>query len=317
MTDELDAELIALIEAGDEIGTRRRLLETIADTRQSIGLPTTDSTLSTMQLAATYRRAVGEHFDARGVGTDYYSACALGRRDIAPDDAELALQAEGLTPLGIAIVNGHVETVTRLLEIGDDPNRPQSRAAFFAWEDIDDPLEWLPIHLASAHGYRDESVTIVDLLIDAGADIRAYCPLGETPLHLASTFNWLPIIERLLRARVWVDERTVTTFERVAQYASPTNDLPADSTALHVAAREGRTPAVDLLIARGANIDAQDEKGRTPLHEAASPWWGENTDVIERLLAAGADRGVRDRDGRTPRGRALERSFARSADLLA
>ncbi len=314
MTASADEDLIDAIASSDDAEIRRRLLETIAKTRRSIGLPTTTSTLSTMQLAATYRSDIAVLLEGHGHHLDGYSASAIGRAETSI--ADLATQAEGLTPLGIAIVNGRVESVARLLDTRDDPNRPQSRAAFFAWEDVDDPLEWLPIHLAAAHGYCDESITIVDLLINAGADIHAYCPLGETPLHLASTFGWLPILNRLLDAGVWVDERTVSTFDRIARYASPTNELAADATALHIAAREGRTPAVRLLIERGASTGARDAYERTPLHDAATPWWAENIEIIELLLSAGADRTAGDSNGATPRDHAVERGFSATAALL-
>ena len=314
MTASAEQDLIDAMEAADDAEIRSRLLKTIAETRQSIGLPTTSSTLSTTQLAATYRSDIAAQLERHGHHLDGYSASAIGRE--GTNVAELATQAEGLTPLGVAIVNGQVETVARLLDAPDDPNRPQSRAAFFAWEDVDDPLEWLPIHLAAAHGYREESVTIVDLLINAGADILAYCPLGETALHLASTFGWLRIMNRLLDAGVWADERTVPTFNRIAQYASPTNELAADATPLHIAAREGRTPAVRLLIERGASTDVRDAHARTPLHDAAAPWWAENTETIELLLSAGADRTARDSKGATPRDHAVERGFGQSAALL-
>src|SRR5439155_426539 len=42
-------------------------------------------------------------------------------------------------------------------------------------------------------------------------------------------------------------------------------DIAKDSTALHVAAWKGLAPTVQLLIERGAPVDAKDGKGRTPL----------------------------------------------------
>jgi ankyrin repeat protein len=41
-----------------------------------------------------------------------------------------------------------------------------------------------------------------------------------------------------------------------------------------------------LLLDRGADIDARDDSGATPLYNAAS--WGRR-DVVELLLARGAD----------------------------
>ena len=71
-------------------------------------------------------------------------------------------------------------------------------------------------------------------------------------------------------------------------------DLANDSTALHVAAWQSRADLVQLLIERGADVNAMDDKGRTPLvlaHRArVDSYWRERaTPEPERLLrAAGA-----------------------------
>jgi ankyrin repeat protein len=55
-------------------------------------------------------------------------------------------------------------------------------------------------------------------------------------------------------------------------------------TALHYAAAFGHLPAIRCLVAAGANLGVQDKEGRTPLHIATS--WGQAACVRE-LLAAG------------------------------
>ena len=71
-------------------------------------------------------------------------------------------------------------------------------------------------------------------------------------------------------------------------------DIARDSTALHVAAWQSRPDLVHLLIERGADVQAQDGKGRTPLvlaHKACtdSYWMARATPEPARLLrAAGA-----------------------------
>ena len=314
MTDPIPEPLATAIARGDDVTIRTELLAHVADRRLSIGLPTRESKLTTLQLAATFAPPIADRL-LRTIPLDGYSACALGRTPTLQAGA-LAEEHEGLTALGIAIVNGHVDTVASLLADGDDPNRRQARAAFFAWEDLLDPLDWWPIHLAAAHGYRDESATVIDRLIKSGADLSALCPLGETPLHLASTFGWLAIIGRLLDAGAPIDAPTGPTFERIAENASPTNDLATGATALHIAAREGRAGAIALLLERGANLHRIDDRGATALHAAAAPWWGENVDVVDLLLAAGSDPAPRDHAGLTPADYAQHTGFAATAERI-
>ena len=58
-------------------------------------------------------------------------------------------------------------------------------------------------------------------------------------------------------------------------------------TPLHQAARNGHKEVADLLIAKGANVNAVgDLFGGTPLHAAA---FGDHKEIVELLIAKGAD----------------------------
>jgi ankyrin repeat protein len=79
----------------------------------------------------------------------------------------------------------------------------------------------------------------------------------------------------------------------------PYFDIAKDSTALHVAAWKAWPKTVKLLIERGANVNAEDAKGRTPLMLAVkacvdSYWTSRRSpESVEALLKAGASvRGV-------------------------
>jgi ankyrin repeat protein len=67
-------------------------------------------------------------------------------------------------------------------------------------------------------------------------------------------------------------------------------------TALHLAAFAGHRDAVDLLLLKGADIDASTGEG-TPLFQAA--WSGQEA-VVEYLLSHGADARLTTRSGETP-----------------
>ena len=63
------------------------------------------------------------------------------------------------------------------------------------------------------------------------------------------------------------------------------------------AVREGNTAMVkSLLSARGADVNAINEHGRTPLLEAAR--YGHN-DIVRVLIASGANVKAKDKDGKT------------------
>jgi hypothetical protein len=74
---------------------------------------------------------------------------------------------------------------------------------------------------------------------------------------------------------------------------------------LHAAAREGNIEAARLLITQGAEVNAQDDKGFTPLHVAVREdrepvlKVGQKS-IVQLLLAAGADVDARDKKGATP-----------------
>lgn len=68
-------------------------------------------------------------------------------------------------------------------------------------------------------------------------------------------------------------------------------------TALMLAVRNGHTDTVELLINKGADIEAKDEDGQTPLMFEAA--WGD-IETVKLLIDKGAAIEARDDDGNTP-----------------
>jgi len=68
-------------------------------------------------------------------------------------------------------------------------------------------------------------------------------------------------------------------------------------TPLHRAADQGRTDIARILLEHGTDVNARDKNGLTPLHRAA--FW-EDAEVARLLLEHGADVNARDEDGETP-----------------
>ena len=73
-------------------------------------------------------------------------------------------------------------------------------------------------------------------------------------------------------------------------------------TPLLWAAKRGKCGVVELLISKGANVDAKDHKGRTPLAWAVYGGYGKPVHVkcAEILIQNGADVNAVDEDGLTP-----------------
>ncbi len=124
----------------------------------------------------------------------------------------------------------------------------------------------MPLSLASANG----NAAMVERLLKAGADANTALPEGETPLMAAAGTGNVAAIRTLLVNGAAVNAR----------------DRSKGQTALMWAAAEGHSAAVTALIESGADIHARSNGKFTPLLFAVRRG---ATDVVRGLLAAGAD----------------------------
>jgi len=126
---------------------------------------------------------------------------------------------------------------------------------------------------------QDDIICVVRLLKE-GENPNVRDEFGKTPLRYAVLQDPI-MVETLLK-----------------HGADP--DVADDSgvTPLHVASMFGLYDVVKLLISYGRiNVNVQDEGGRTPLHKAAT---GCRSKVVWLLLINGADPNARDSIGHTP-----------------
>jgi len=84
-------------------------------------------------------------------------------------------------------------------------------------------------------------------------------------------------------------------------------------TPLHIAAMKGRTSCLNVLLEAGASIDGVDKLGRTALHDAAML---DQVDVINWLVSKKADVNKQDKEGNTPLHAAMLRYRSNAAARL-
>lgn len=119
---------------------------------------------------------------------------------------------------------------------------------------------------------RNQSKSVVELLLEKGADVTMRNNVGETALHVACAVQSLEcaimLIEKSEKEVLALDEKNRTPLHFVVMNTNCSVDL------------------VELLIEKGAHINASDNSGFTALHIAAL---NEQSDCVESLIWAGAD----------------------------
>ena len=141
-------------------------------------------------------------------------------------------------------------------------------------------------------------LAMADLLLSAGADVKAANEYGATALYAAAAANAdAALIERLLAAG-----------------ADPNTPLVSGETALMEAAHQGNLAAVRALVARGAAVDAQETNGgQNALMWAISE---RHAAVTDELVRHGADIAARSKAGFTALMFAAQQGDADSARIL-
>ena len=245
-------------------------------------------------------RALKEELDLRRdrAAERFFGSCRSGDLDVVRDllAAEPSLaslvdarsQFGGWTGLHYAAREGRLDVVRLLLEHGADPNAREAG-------DNTGPLHWAAAHRA---------LEVVRGLLDAGAD-----PQGAGDLHELDAIGWAtyfhpaggrrgerPEVARLLAERgarhhvfsamslgdldllrTLAEQDPGTLDRRMSRFE---NRL----SALHFAIALKRHDMLELLIELGADLEAVDGNGHTPLETAML---AADTESVRRLEAAG------------------------------
>lgn len=169
-----------------------------------------------------------------------------------------ACAVSGPSPLIISIRSGDVTTVKSMIDAGEDVNELS--------RDLIGYQHWriTPLIGASVSG----NLEIMELLIEAGADVDKKDEWGDTPLMAAVAFDHIRAARLLLENGADIDATK-----------------PDQTTALMIAARQGNSEITEFLLRQGANSNIGFGTGWTAL--SLADWHG-NEATRKALIEYGA-----------------------------
>ncbi len=192
---------------------------------------------------------------------------------------------DGFTPLHLAISKMERRATELLLKNG-------------ANIDLQNNKRQTALHLALQHSHPN----IIPLLLENGANVDAQDDDGSTPLHRA-----------ISRADVELS-RVQLLLDRYTNINLRNNK---GQTALHLASQHGRLNVMRLLLEDGADVDALDSGGSTPLHQAISDVDSFHLEqAVGLLLDRGANINLRNGQGLTPLYKASLRGYPNIIHLM-
>ncbi|KAK8962953.1 putative S-acyltransferase [Platanthera guangdongensis] len=149
-------------------------------------------------------------------------------------------------------------------------------------------LQW-----AALNNYTD----VAQYIIEHGGDVNAVDHTQQTALHWAAVRGSIAVADLLLQGGAWMELADLNGYR-----------------AVHVAAQYGQTAFLNHITGKhGADFDAPDNDGRSPLHWAAYKGFA---DTVRLLLFWNACQERQDKEGCTPLHWAAIRGNAEACNLL-
>jgi cytohesin len=172
------------------------------------------------------------------------------------------------------------------------------------------------LHYAAEEGHKK----LVELLLAHGADLNASTSYDRTAAELAMSRGHTEIVKLLVSKGADISPLHLAIYLKdvakarslIESGADVNRRTPYGTTPLDRAVIAGFKDIVELLIAKGANVNAKDNWDWTPLHSAV---YG-HKDIVELLIAKGANVNARNGGGRTPLWYAQDEGHTEIVELL-
>jgi len=199
----------------------------------------------------------------------------------------------GRSPLFYAALMGNLEVVQRLLTF---PGCEVDAETYSGWRPIHAALGGINAGLIGAHE------EVASLLLDLGANPQKPTTNGCTPLHYACCIGLESVVRKLLLQHA-VDVNAIALNSRFPSRSLPTMEAPKNGnlqTPLHMALEGSHERVSQLLIDEHLDascVDTPDSDGRTALWLAARAGFDS---IVESLVHKGADVNAQMIRGKTP-----------------
>jgi len=158
-----------------------------------------------------------------------------------------------------------------------------------------------PLHYAAREGHKE----IVELLLAHGADVNiGEAKYNKTAAEFAMRRNHTEIVQLLVSKGADISPLQFALYMKdeakarslIEGGADVSRRTPTGTTPLDRAVDAGLKDIAELLIAKGADVNAKNNQNWTPLHSAV---YG-HMEIVELLITEGANVNARDAAGRTP-----------------
>ena len=277
--------------------------------------------------------------------TALHIAANAGRKDIVDFLIDKGAKVDAkdnieLTPLYYAAMHNYRDVVDLLIENDADINAKSDgnyTLLYYAiWENKKEPVELLiekgaKVNIKASDGYSPlvyaiwmDNKELVEALVNKGADVNVEDNEGYTPLFWATvTMRENKDIVKLLTAKGATVASTIHTATATGDIAKIEN-LIKEGADINAMDKIGWTPlswtivmndpnATEFLISKGADVNSRGKRGMTPLLLACQRG---RKDIAEILISKGADVNVRRNDDRTALHIAVARGHKDVAEML-